>query len=328
MDRKTLIGHKWLAVGIILLFVGVTIAPSINFNIVIASQENDLVEVITQACGIQGFEDTTVMLTRQQYQDLEQYLVEFGAQLNQTLTLEEGVPLFKEAIVELDKNGLLPKGMNVAQAQQLILADTPAPRFLHLLEIQRHSDQHKQGDSGNQLCLTAGHTTETISRGPLLMAITHATTHWFHNLDEWLMEHYQIINRILYNMIFFFVFIPWLICLEISNSLSNMNPFPVASTIGIGYFSPSHPSGPQIPYYAPAKGWIYTNGINGQKNWSGDMFGNVAANNERMNLGIDEYREFYPGIHGFSGLKINLPQFNSFYLGFAIEVNVTKVRDQ
>jgi hypothetical protein len=317
--------RKWLTIGIILLFIGVSVAPSINQSVVTASQEDDLVEVTTQACGIKGYEDTTVKLTRQQYNDLEQYLVKFRARLNQTSTPEEVVAIFKEAILELDKNGLLPMGMNAAQAQQLILGSTPAPQFLHLLEIRRHSDQHKQDDAGNQLCLTAGHTTETISRGPLLMTMTDTTTHMFHNLDEWLMEHYQIINRILYNMVFFFVFIPLFICLEIGNSLSNMNPFPVASTVGIGYFSPSHTSGPQIPYYAPAKGWIYTNGVHGQKNWSGDMFGNVAANNERMNLGVGVYREFYPGIRGFSGLKINLPQYNSFYLGFAVEVNVTKV---
>jgi hypothetical protein len=103
--------RKWLAIGIILFFVGVTIAPTINFNTVKASTDDDLVEVTTQACGIQGYGNTTVKLTREQYNDLEQYLVEFRARLNQTTTREEAVPLFKEAVVELDKYGLLPKGM-------------------------------------------------------------------------------------------------------------------------------------------------------------------------------------------------------------------------
>jgi hypothetical protein len=44
------------------LFVGVIIAPTINFNIVKASQKDDLVEVTTQAYGIQGYKDTTVKL--------------------------------------------------------------------------------------------------------------------------------------------------------------------------------------------------------------------------------------------------------------------------
>jgi hypothetical protein len=40
--------RKWLAIGIILLFVGVTIAPTINFNTVKASQDDDLVEAAIQ----------------------------------------------------------------------------------------------------------------------------------------------------------------------------------------------------------------------------------------------------------------------------------------
>jgi len=38
-----------LAVGVILLFIGVTIAPTINFQVVKASTDDDLIEVTTQA---------------------------------------------------------------------------------------------------------------------------------------------------------------------------------------------------------------------------------------------------------------------------------------
>jgi hypothetical protein len=40
--------QKWLAIGIILLFVGVTIAPTINFQVVKASQQNLIKERINQ----------------------------------------------------------------------------------------------------------------------------------------------------------------------------------------------------------------------------------------------------------------------------------------
>ncbi|MCU0849808.1 MAG: hypothetical protein MUC80_00850 [Candidatus Thermoplasmatota archaeon] len=43
-----MVKRKWLAVGIILLFVGLAVALSINQSVVTASQENDLVEVATQ----------------------------------------------------------------------------------------------------------------------------------------------------------------------------------------------------------------------------------------------------------------------------------------
>jgi hypothetical protein len=111
--------RKCLAVGIILLFIGVAVAPSINSSVVKTS--DDLVEVTSQACGIQGFGgNTTVKLTKEQYQDLQNYLVDFRARLNQTATREEAVPLFKDAVVELNKYGLLPMGINVEKAQRLV----------------------------------------------------------------------------------------------------------------------------------------------------------------------------------------------------------------
>jgi hypothetical protein len=109
---------KLLTMGIILLFIGVAVAPSINSNVAKAS--NDLVEVTSQACGIQGFGNTTVKLTKEQYQNLEQYLVDFRARLNQTTTREEAIPIFKDAVVELNKYGLLPKGMNIKKAQRFV----------------------------------------------------------------------------------------------------------------------------------------------------------------------------------------------------------------
>jgi len=44
---------KGLVVSVILLFICVAIAPSINQSVVTASQDDDLVEVTTQACGIE-----------------------------------------------------------------------------------------------------------------------------------------------------------------------------------------------------------------------------------------------------------------------------------
>jgi len=82
---------KILIVGVILLFLGVAVAPSINFTAVKASNDNDLVEVTTQACGIKGYGNSTVKLTREQYQNMEEKLVEFRARLNQTSTREEAV---------------------------------------------------------------------------------------------------------------------------------------------------------------------------------------------------------------------------------------------
>jgi hypothetical protein len=126
--------RKGLAVGIILLFIGVAVAPSINSTVVKASNDNDLVEVTSQTCGIQGFGNTTVKLTKEQYQNLEQYLVDFRARLNQTTTREEAVPIFKDAVLELNRYGLLPKGMSPQRVQDIVTGRSIPKRIHHILE--------------------------------------------------------------------------------------------------------------------------------------------------------------------------------------------------
>ena len=120
---------KPLAIGTIFLFIGIAVTPLINYSVVKASTDNDLVEVTTQACGIKGFGDTTVKLTREQYLDLEQYLVEFRARLNQTSTKEEVTALYKEAIVELNDYGLLPKGLSIPLAERLVIGNNLYDKF-------------------------------------------------------------------------------------------------------------------------------------------------------------------------------------------------------
>ena len=145
---------KCLIVSVILLFIGVAIAPSININVVKASNDNDLVEVTTQACGINGFGNTTVKLTRQQYQNLEQYLVDFRARLNQTSTREEAVPIFKEAVVELNKYGLLPRGMSVERAQKLVTCEFQNEKIIR--KFQRLNCANDYLIKSNFLCLITG----------------------------------------------------------------------------------------------------------------------------------------------------------------------------
>ncbi|MBE3137148.1 MAG: hypothetical protein IMZ43_07150 [Thermoplasmata archaeon] len=162
MKKNPLIG-KGLAIAVIFLFVGVAFAPSINFNVVKASNDNDLVEVTTQACGIKGFGNHTVKLTRQQYQSLEQYLVDFRERLNQTTTREEAVPIFKEAVVELNKYGLLPKGMSVEQTQKLVSGELFPTKILNLLKkilLIQNKNIDIPNDVLNLLCFFYAHTID------------------------------------------------------------------------------------------------------------------------------------------------------------------------
>jgi hypothetical protein len=158
---------KSLVMVIIFLFIGVAIAPSINFTVVKASNDNDLVEVTSEACGIQGFGNTTVKLTKQQYQNLEQYLVDFRARLNETTTREETVPIFKDAVVELNKYGLLPKGMSVEQAQILVTGQNINLQSSYLLNGIIKKNKLFFNRPLNLMCLVFGDAT-CVFGGPLL----------------------------------------------------------------------------------------------------------------------------------------------------------------
>jgi hypothetical protein len=140
---------KTLAIGIILLFTSITFAPNINYSIVLASRDEDFVEVTIQPCGIGGYENTTVKFTNEQLLDLQQYLVEFKARLNQTLTRAEVVPIFKEAVEKLDDYGLLPKGMSVNQALKLV---TTIPAHVDVKKLM-NSSRSSYSEFSNILCL-------------------------------------------------------------------------------------------------------------------------------------------------------------------------------
>jgi len=155
--------NKWMkkgfAVSVIILFIGIAVAPSINSIVVKASNDNDFVEVSSQACGIQGYGDTSVKLTREQYQDLEQYLVDFRARLNQTTTKEEAIPIFKDAVLELNKYGLLPKGMSVKQAQRLVTGQCVNQKRLDVIQNVLKRNHGGLSRNENWCCLFYGYLT-------------------------------------------------------------------------------------------------------------------------------------------------------------------------
>jgi hypothetical protein len=282
-----------LAVGVILLFIGVAVAPSINLSVVKASTDDDLVEVTTQACGIQGYENTTVKLTREQYQDLEQYLVEFRARLNQTSTREEAVPIFKDAVVELDKYGLLPRGMSVEKAQKIVTGGYQKSQDKEHIQISKH---HKSmlNENVNLFCLIAGQSSNTIfipfvSR---LVALPLILTLMF--------GQYFFLLFLFFYLIFFNAF-------SISMLVGNIFPVSFFNWICFGV-----DSGIQVPpgYAFPAQGWVSTIGLNGVKKWNQSFYGTI------------DYPVLNAGVIDFSGIKLLRLNGTSTYFGSALWVSI------
>ncbi|GAG58708.1 unnamed protein product [marine sediment metagenome] len=164
--KKNPLVKRGLAIGIILLFISIIFIPSINFTVVRASNDGALVQVTIQAYGIKGFENTTVILTKQQYQNIEQCLDEFQTRLKQTSTRDKAIPLFKEALIQLNQNGLLPNEMDVVQAQKLVVEAYSKYNELPIFENIFH-ENNLQENQHNLFCFVSGVVLDGYATGPL-----------------------------------------------------------------------------------------------------------------------------------------------------------------
>ncbi len=124
---------KLLVVGVIVLFLGLAIAPSINANVSKASVDSDLVEITTEVCGINGVTPNTVLLSKGDAEEVDRLFDSIRERLNATGTREETEKIFNEAVVELDKYGLLG-GLSVEQAQKLVTGEYQRSKVVKFLE--------------------------------------------------------------------------------------------------------------------------------------------------------------------------------------------------
>jgi hypothetical protein len=294
--------EKLLVTIISLLFLGVVVAPNINSNVVKGSNDNDLVEVTTQVCGIKGYGNTTVKLTREQYQNLEQYLVEFRARLNQTTTREEAVPIFKDAVVELDKYGLLPKGMSVEKAQGLINGNYWNSQVVDFYRKSQFLN------NSNFFCLITGETTMNtrlfglVEMGCSVLSwflfVSSLFAHWFVDDTVFINNTISLLN-------------------SIRNAYYKINSIRLIGT-GVITIGHSHPANIPPPYrYDPAVGWISTLGLLGKKSWNGSFFGDIF---QIIPFGGDY--TYYIGALGFLGIKLDKGYGKLFFLGSAFHVRI------
>jgi hypothetical protein len=158
---------KILAISIILFFIGVAVAPSINISVVKASNDNDLVEVTTQACGIKRYGNTTVKLTREQANELDLLFESIDSKLNNATSREESIRIYQNAIIELDKYGLLPQGMSIEQAQRLITG-----WYQNRIEKVLNRQQEIFPNFINVFCLLFGSATQSPTGPPFGLFVT------------------------------------------------------------------------------------------------------------------------------------------------------------
>ncbi|EMR75079.1 hypothetical protein MBGDF03_00859 [Thermoplasmatales archaeon SCGC AB-540-F20] len=123
---------KGSVLAVILLFIGVAFAPSINANVSKASIDSELVEITTEVCGINGVTPNTVLLSKEDAEEVEKLIDDIERRLDDVETREETEKIFNEAVVELDKYGLLG-GLSVKQAQKLVTGGYQNRRAMKVL---------------------------------------------------------------------------------------------------------------------------------------------------------------------------------------------------
>lgn len=156
--------RKYLTVGIILLLIGIIIAPNINANVFKEYQDNNLMKVTIQVCRIKGIQTTTVTLTKQQYTEVEKIFNNLQLKLTTVNTKQEAMSLYNTALRELNSFGLLPKGMSIEQPRILIADGYSTEQRLQIVE--KSSYHHNiQENQNNSCCLVAGVVQDGYAMG-------------------------------------------------------------------------------------------------------------------------------------------------------------------
>ena len=296
MGKRILIGSI-IAVVIILLS---------SFSSVVGkvSSDDDLVEFDVEFCGLG--KKHTVRLTQQEADEVELLFDEIEQRVSKVETRDEAEEIFKDAVVELDKYGLLGI-LSIKQAQQLIVESTVRQNLLK--RIDGKDVESLDDETENYFCLIVGHLSHMVSQNPLVRRFGI----FMEKLLEFALETdifvlFEAIYQ-LYILIqtFSFIYIDLLLPFSFFRALS----------AGLHGFSPATTE----EWWHPAKGWVHSFGLNGVKSWEGDLWG-VASGY----LIYGFFVHFYPAILGFTGIKLTNEDYETYFLGFALKAAFSNER--
>ena len=147
MKKKILIGSI-IAVVILVLVSFTSVVGKVSLN-------EELVEFDVGFCGLG--KKHSVKLTQQEADEVELLFDDMQDRLSAVETDDETIVIFNEAVVELDKYGLLG-GISVKQAQRLVTGEYQKEKTITFIE----RDMEILDDNENLLCLIAGEADNTI----------------------------------------------------------------------------------------------------------------------------------------------------------------------
>ncbi len=288
---------KLISVTVILLFIGLSFAPSINANV----SKEELVEFTTEVCGLNGGKQT-VKLTQQQADEVEALFDSIREQLNTTESREEAEEIFKNVVVELDKYGLLG-GLSIKQAQKLVVNGYQDSRTM---KIPERIISKFQNNNSNYFCLIVGATNGTNFDSQLELLFGRMTVLL------------GLVGPIIFDKFPLYMF--FIIGYFFMDFFDSFNPVAIASRINLGGEKGGGWNPEFVEFYA--NGWIVTTGLLGVKRYNGELIGTLPLYGSAILCNGFIYK-FNPGIIGFTGLQMyNSIRDKHFYLGSALATGI------
>jgi hypothetical protein len=229
---------KLLTLSIVVLFLGLAVAPSLQADTSNEVLDGELVEVTTEFSGLDG--NTTVMLTQEQVQEVDQLFDTIKEQMNNAETKEEIVEIFREAVVELDKYGLLGE-LSVKQVQKLVIGHQN-PTVIDFLEKLNPTPCD---ENENIFCLTVGKVGNITTQSFFWRVIIYIF--------------FRLLEKDTLFSLFLAEVLLWSVILPLDKLFTN-NPILL---------------GGEIDFYDGAKGWVKTMGLFGIKSWNGALMGRI-----------------------------------------------------
>ena len=140
---------KTLVVGIIVLFLAVSFAPSINANIGRFLVKSKLVETSVRIHNSRGITPFTLRLTEKESDEIGRIFDNLKVRLDTAVTGEEIDEIYDDAVESLHELGMFPR-MTIKEAKQLINCKSVKSQSGYL-----------EGDE-NFNCRVIGWTTNTV----------------------------------------------------------------------------------------------------------------------------------------------------------------------
>jgi hypothetical protein len=298
--------RKWI-VGIIL--AGVLLGAALYPSIVVANTQRHLTVELTSP---EGSKSTTVTLSETDAREFEAILDGVNGRLENATSTQEQYQVYTSTVSQLYQYGIFGD-LTLTQAQRLVTYWYRAsPYDQKNAEIQYSINK-------NTFCLVSGHTGYTYTG--------HRFTNWLQAGGAVLLmigivlampPYYppHLGKNPLITLLGLLLAGVGLMGYSLGVALAyraDITPIAVGDIFGIGFYYGT----PDNIWYAP--GWVHTLGLLGDKNWSGELKGNLPGA-----FPYDLTIITYQAVWGFCGIKAWLNEDGSekSYLGSALLVGL------